>query len=75
MQASKANWGAYRAIQHTRARVGWQHTLTDDAAWELKLAAHFKSIFAKASPARTRRRLADTHQVVQTNGVEAIHGG
>ncbi|CAE7466882.1 TTLL6, partial [Symbiodinium microadriaticum] len=50
---------ALRALRQ-QARVGWQHTLTDDAHWKSKLATHFRGIFAKAPVERTRRRLQDT---------------
>ena len=63
-QASQANWGAYRAIQQTKARVGWQHALMDDARWQANLTDHFRGIFAKAPAQRTRRRLHDTRQAL-----------
>ena len=59
-QPARPTGGRNREIQQTKARVGWQHALTDDAAWKSKLVAHFKGIFAKAPPERTRRRLRDT---------------
>ena len=64
LQASQANWGAYRAIQQTKARGGWHHALMDEADWQAKLTAHFKGIFAKAPSMRTRRRLQDTRQAL-----------
>ena len=65
LAASQANWGAYRALQQTTARVGWQHTLMDDAQWRSKLTSHFRGIFAKAPAARTRRRLQDTRGALE----------
>ena len=62
--ASKTDWGAYRAVGQLRARVGWQHKLTDDPRWQEHLATHFKGIFAKAPTQRTLRRLGDTRRAL-----------
>ena len=43
-----------------KARVGWEHRLTDDPRWRAQLVEHFGGIFAKAPAARSKRRLGET---------------
>ena len=63
--ASTSHWGAYRALNQLKHRVGWEHQLTDQPRWQRQLANHFQSIFAKATAATTTRRIGGTRRALE----------
>ena len=63
--ASTTHWGAYRTLNQLRARVGWEHHLTDHPKWRERLTDHFQGIFAKAPAATTAHRLQGTRRALE----------